>query len=1235
MPDFYVTGRRRTLSLEGEISINARLVVRQLTNFAGLNVVSLDEGKVWALFGSGGETKPYRDNVIPAGNSAYVSVASGFRTRFLQVEGGTKQDWWITLGADVVLAGGAVQFVATKPEVFLGRWPDVVNADLLFDWDVAGSLSLLYNLEEIWTPPLVAGVTPWTERARPDSPGLFSVSLNGAASVASAAPPAWNSSYEVQIAGYQRSDSSIVGSPGLPHPVPYTGRGGTASFNASFLRTAEAATAPPAYSYTAPAMSDGLSPARSPGSTTQISATAAAATGREDPDASFPNPTISDTTNYLFFRSRARPAETIEVTPRVRNFGGEVEERPFRVELTEGNEATPPFATATSETPITLTRGPFWQHRTEARVGANGILGSPIYDEPAGNWPTVRTFGSVAGRCAVATSPIPGHESYLAVKDSFTGPTGSNLTAHVGEVGASWSIVPGTGSSATNRVRLNGAGGVYPIDYNSQHLQASGSGPGTSAVVTFALDSKTFASSAYRLFVFAGDNFWRIGYSREQGFPEGWSLTYGLGASIHGRGGNTDVGARLVSGPNNQVRVEVEHTGGNNTACRVYLTNSNVTDLLVLSADSTTITGRVWEGPIRIRIEAFGNSLTPTTGVHLRNLIASVESEAISYDQPIPMTGYGRRYNALTLTQPASRTAEGSPWAVGAGNWVATNCTASVVEGKLRVVVGALGVGQVAKVERGTSLSRRFGYRHRDVKVRTLGSADRPWRMQTGKFDEIGNLSYRLRYVGTTGDADAWVTRRVDLVILPAAPPTYPEATADGALGTYDRLVFDGFAANTTYEFESVVDRRIRELFFHRELNYTAITSDGALVVEPTGSTLAALATSINANPERGLTAAAVNAVRPDKPATGAAPEATDAWDAASSAGNLLGNGLVPDGEPGVSFDAAQPIPAWHLWQRIGFYPGAGHMFKAGTDSARGYGEPTKFVVGILLRGAVYGLVAGGGSHVAGAALPQTTVFLTGNDTGAEAGDGDTEPSGYYSTGEPGAVPGFAYRASLAGGVPPFHVLPATGAGSIARARRVYLSFLWAPEAATRDLAVVRDYTLRLMLFFTDGDGHLICRAYQRTEATFTDYTVDDTAKCAYPNPLLDLDRLICVYRSGENTPRLAVSRTHGRTWNRMNLPGAYDAVKALTQHRRLLYFGFKDASKQWFLTVGRPQADGTYSWSAERLLPLPASPAPTEAADVETRSDESVGFYYLDASGATKRFVGRAIGLNGIGDWR
>ncbi len=1036
--DFYLSGRRRSLEISGTLSITGSLVVRGLSS-SGTDVFVLDEGAVYAEWGTtGGESAPYTTFPSSLGG-AYITVASDFRTRLEDTDdGGT--DWWITVGATVTIAGVS-SFLASEPEEYLGRYPDTITPDTRFDWTVTGDISLLYNLEEFFPAPSggTGGIPDvvYRERARTDSPGLFSVTIGGA--TASGTPPAWGENYDAQIGGWQQSQSNTVGFSGDPEAVPFNGGGGIAALTVAMARTGFSATQPPTYSWVCPEQTDGRGGTRSPGTVTEQSATVAAAVGGDDPDAEFPLQPQFDTMNFVGFRTRWRPADTIEAAPLIRTFEGDAPGG-FKVELLE-NSATV-LDSETTRTALSLPRGPYWQNRGEGAVGVYPSLSPKVYDAPTGAWPSTRGFPlPLSGRASTETAAVEGHFSHLFTKDTFTGAATGTLISHTGEIGASWSAVSGTSTA----IRLDGTGGIY--GNGSGTLRASGSGPGTAATITFDLDAKTTLDTFTRVMIGEGtDNYWRLNHDRGVGF-EGWGLVYFVGGTAYGVATNSASSAFLTAGATNHLRMTVTDLGGGQTSCAVYLTNDNVTDLLILSGfGPVAVPGLHWASPVHVRVEIQAGAGTGT-GTHLRKLVASVDSDTPSYDAPISMTGYASRFDAFTLAGASPKVLEASPFSVGGGSgWAGVNCSVSEVSGKLRIVVGALGAGVVAKAER--ALTRRHGYRYWDVKVRSMGSTGRAWSLITGAADSLGSIVYRLRYTGATGGDGEWVTQRIDLARLPAAPPTYPDETGEGNLGLFDRLQIGNLAANTTYEIESVQGVGVHELLFSREVGYNAITRDGALVKEPTGTTIANLITAINANPEQGFTATAIHPPRVDKPTSGYAPQ-SDYQDSSAPSIYVLGNGLLSDGISGIDQAASGPFPAQHLWSRITVYPWAGDIYEEGTSPTRGYGENTKFTVGILLRGAVYGVVVGGGGHVAGAALPAVTVELTRNDTGADAGDGPTRASGGYSTGAPFAPPGFDYKASLEDGTPPYYLILATGSGEhITRGRRAYRSFLVVPVVA-------------------------------------------------------------------------------------------------------------------------------------------------------------------------------------------
>ena len=126
---------------------------------------------------------------------------------------------------------------------------------------------------------------------------------------------------------------------------------------------------------------------------------------------------------------------------------------------------------------------------------------------------------------------------------------------------------------------------------------------------------------------------------------------------------------------------------------------------------------------------------------------------------------------------------------------------------------------------------------------------------------------------------------------------------------------------------------------------------------------------------------------------------------------------------------------------------------------------------------------------------------------------------------------------------------------------------------------------------------------------------------------------------------RLFRTRDFGREFTVMDVPGSYDFIQSVPHMGRLLLFGFRKkaatapaGTKQLFLRVGKQLGDGTYSWSGEVAINLPAGAPEPKCGDytLAVRFDQQVELMFLSGTPpcGVRLYRSHRIDLDGTNEW-
>jgi hypothetical protein len=105
---------------------------------------------------------------------------------------------------------------------------------------------------------------------------------------------------------------------------------------------------------------------------------------------------------------------------------------------------------------------------------------------------------------------------------------------------------------------------------------------------------------------------------------------------------------------------------------------------------------------------------------------------------------------------------------------------------------------------------------------------------------------------------------------------------------------------------------------------------------------------------------------------------------------------------------------------------------------------------------------------------------------------------------------------------------------------------------------------------------------------------------------------------------RLWRTRDFGQEFTIVDIPGTYDFIQTVAQNGRLLHFGFRKkkstdpaGTQEFFLRVGKQNTDGTYTWSGEKPVALPAAIGTPRCGDFQpvVRPDGVVELFFLSSS--------------------
>jgi hypothetical protein len=339
----------------------------------------------------------------------------------------------------------------------------------------------------------------------------------------------------------------------------------------------------------------------------------------------------------------------------------------------------------------------------------------------------------------------------------------------------------------------------------------------------------------------------------------------------------------------------------------------------------------------------------------------------------------------------------------------------------------------------------------------------------------------------------------------------------------------------------------------------------------------------------------------------------------------IWGGGMYYDGSwhLGLAQDAATGlnVPAQVLADSVDFPPEAGDLFHFSTGN---WGGGAVLVAAKMFRGDAWGIILN--NDVSPDSAKEVDLKVVADNS--LAGTGTTDTRGEYLTGSP-----YAKGEASCSVVPQDGPTPYPSIGITAKARkRTRACFRIDANAQTiTPLFALHDYTHRLLVFGKDADGHLAVLLYDDLEVSAVLTIIDGSTPCGYPSAWLRDTVIECIYLR-DTAPYLARSRTHGRTWTLISVPGTYDAVTSTRHQNRIILLGWKgDPTNQWYVRVGTLQPNDTYSWSGEVSLALTS---PNGSGHVITRYDGVVEFVWEDTSNSVFILRGRGIGSDGSGTW-
>lgn len=329
------------------------------------------------------------------------------------------------------------------------------------------------------------------------------------------------------------------------------------------------------------------------------------------------------------------------------------------------------------------------------------------------------------------------------------------------------------------------------------------------------------------------------------------------------------------------------------------------------------------------------------------------------------------------------------------------------------------------------------------------------------------------------------------------------------------------------------------------------------------------------------------------------------------------------------------------LFDTLDFPPMAGDLFLLGDTPDADRKAILKFAT--ILDGSSGGIVCNGAAPAN--AIP-VSLALAGSPS-SDYGDALTDTQGVYyatvsgspvsplvaGTGQPYGLGGQAYDTVAQVGSMPYprpsrtfftrylhncSVARITGGGGPP------------PPPVLNPLFMMRDYTHRLMIYGTDGDGHLIVFLYDDNDANPVPVTIDSNVDCSRPSFYLRDVVIHGVYLRG-TSPYMAKSQTHGRTWTLTSIPGAYDALTHVEHKGRAVLLGYKSSTLDWYVRVGVPDDSGAYTWSSEVALGLTDA---NGVGAITARWDGVLELVWQDGSNVTWMTRGRGVGNDGTGTW-
>jgi hypothetical protein len=289
-----------------------------------------------------------------------------------------------------------------------------------------------------------------------------------------------------------------------------------------------------------------------------------------------------------------------------------------------------------------------------------------------------------------------------------------------------------------------------------------------------------------------------------------------------------------------------------------------------------------------------------------------------------------------------------------------------------------------------------------------------------------------------------------------------------------------------------------------------------------------------------------------------------------------------------------------------------------------------------ILDGAASGLTF----DASGARAAGVAVAATDHTSAAAAGSGTSDGTGQLQTSAPW-IPGSSFVDVTAAYAPTPQVAANTRIACRYRHRFAFRAPGVVVTPSGNVIWSLRDYTHRLMVWKTDSGGSLVCRVYDDQDASPVSYTVDGAASCSWPafhhqGVVIDGTYLQAT------SAMMARSTTHGRTWTMSTIPNtyAYTALTSAEQRSRLVTCGYHlhnsgiggDPATDWYVHVGKLNADGSYAWSAAPVAMGLASP--TGMAHLRARPDGVLEFIYVDGSGSDVMVRCYQLSLAGAGAW-